>query len=120
MKSWNELTNLQRAVIGVSLVVAAALLPEIAFLVQLGGIDVAFALVFASIAPFLSWVSSKYQYVKACLSTSCIALKHSACAKPSVFFLQASFCAVALLFTSSGFWAFYFFMPGMLLNGALA
>ena len=59
MKSWNELTNLQRAVIGIAMVVAAAVLPEIAFLVQLGGIEVAFALVFASLAPIISWLDRK-------------------------------------------------------------
>ncbi|WP_032095402.1 MULTISPECIES: hypothetical protein [unclassified Alteromonas] len=120
MKSWNELTNLQRAIIGISMVVAAALLPEIAFLVQLGGVEVAFALVFASLAPLISWVAIKYKAIKECLQTSVIAFKLSASAKPSVFFVQASFCAIALLFTSSGLWAFYFFMPGMLLNGVLA
>ena len=120
MKSWNELTNLQRAVIGIAMVVAAAVLPEIAFLVQLGGVEIAFALVFASLAPIISWFSTKYQAIKECLQTSVVAFRHSASAKPSVFFVQASFCAVALLFTSSGLLAFYFFMPSMLLNGVLA
>ncbi len=120
MKSWNELTNLQRAVIGIVMVAAAAFLPEIAFLVQLGGMEVAFALVFASLAPLISWFSTKYQAIKECLKTSVVAFRHSASAKPSVFFVQASFCAVALLFTSSGLLAFYFFMPSMLLNGVLA
>jgi hypothetical protein len=119
MKSWNELTILQRAFIGTAMVVAAAFLPEIAFLVQLGGMEVAFALVFASLAPFLSWVASKYQVIKEGFSTSIIAIKQSASAKPSVFLVQAAFCAAALLFTSSGFLAFYFFMPGMVLNGVL-
>ena len=64
MKSWNELTNLQRAVIGIAMVVAAAVLSEIAFLVQLGGMEVAFALVFASLAPIISWFSTKYQAIK--------------------------------------------------------
>ena len=120
MKSWNELTNLQRAVIGISMVVTAAFLPEIAFLFQLGGAEVAFALVFASLAPLITWVSAKYQAIKECLNTSIIAYRHSASAKPSVFLVQASFCAAALLFTSSGLLAFYFFMPSMLLNGVLA
>ena len=59
MKSWNELTNLQRAFIGIAMVIAAAFLPEIAFLVQLGGMEVAFALVFASLAPIISWFSTQ-------------------------------------------------------------
>ena len=75
---------------------------------------------FASLAPIISWFSTKYQAIKECLQTSKVAFRHSASAKPSVFFVQASFCAAALLFTSSGLLAFYFFMPSMLLNGVLA
>lgn len=120
MKSWNELTHLQRALIGISMVVAAALLPEIAFLVQLGGAEIAFALVFASLAPLISWISARYQAIKEFVNTAIIAYQHSASAKPSVFLVQASFCALALLFTSSGLLAFYFFMPSLLLNGFLA
>lgn len=119
MKSWNELTNLQRAVVGILMVVAAAFLPEIAFLVQLGGMEVAVALVFASLAPLVSWIAIKYQKLKECIYTSIIAFRQSASAKPSVFCVQASFCAVALIFTSSGILAFCFFMPSMLLNGVL-
>ncbi|WP_232368913.1 hypothetical protein [Alteromonas sp. BL110] len=91
MKSWNELTNLQRALIGIAMVVAAAFLPEIAFLVQLGGVEVAFALTFASLAPLISWLSIKYQAIKECFKTSVVAFRHSASFKPSVFFVQASF-----------------------------
>jgi len=120
MKSWNELTNLQRAVVGIAMVVAAAFLPEIAFLVQLGGMEVAVALVFASLAPLASWVSAKYKKLRECIYTSIVAIRLSASAKPSVFCVQASFCAAALLFTSSGILAFCFFMPSMLLNGVLA
>ena len=120
MKSWNELTNLQRAIVGITMVVAAAFLPEIAFLAQLGGMEVAVAMVFASLAPLASWLSTKYQRIKMCIYTAIVALRQSASAKPSVFCVQASFCAVAIVFTSSGILAFCFFMPSILLNGVLA
>ena len=94
--------------------------PDISRLPIDSGIEVAFALVFASLAPIISWFSTKYQAIKECLQTSKVAFRHSASAKPSVFFVQASFCAAALLFTSSGLLAFYFYMPSMLLNGVLA
>ena len=120
MKSWNELTNLQRAVIGISLVIGAAILPEIAFLVNLGGMEVAFALIFASFTPFIAWASSKLASIKRAAVLAYVAYQQSASAKPPVFALQASFCAIAFVLTGSGVLAITFFMPSMVLNGVLA
>jgi hypothetical protein len=119
MKSWDELTNIQRALVGIAFIVAAALLPEIAFLVQFGGIELAFALVLATFTPFLTWLSAKYCAFKEMVTIAHIAYRHSASAKPAVFAVQASFCVAAILFTGSTVFALSFFMPSLLLNGAL-
>ena len=124
MKSWKDLTNFQRALIGVVIVIAAAVLPEIAFLINFGGAELAFTLILATLTPFISWLSTKYQSVKTNLFIAYVAYKESASAKPSVFLLQFSFCAIALLLTGpvltgSGAFAFSFFLPSMLLNGVL-
>ena len=121
MKSWKELTNFQRAVIGISLVIGAAILPEIAFLVNLGGMEVAFALIFASFTPFIAGVSGKLASIKNAGILAYEAYQQSASAKPAVFALQASFCAIACVLTGSGVMAItFFFMPGMVLDWALA
>ena len=120
MKSWNELTHLQRAIVGIAMIVAAEFLPEIAFLAQLGAMEVAIVLVIVSLAPLVFWVSAKYQKLRKYIYTSIIAFRLSASAKPSEFCVLASFCAQALIFTSSRIMAFRFFMPSILVNGVLA
>ena len=76
MKNWEDLSLFQKLIIGVAIIAVAVIAPEIAMLLQFGGIEVAFA-------------------------------------------FQASFCFLALAFTGSSFFAVSFFMPGLLLNGAL-
>ncbi|WP_417762546.1 hypothetical protein [Shewanella sp.] len=98
------------------LVIVAAILPEIAFVIHLGGMDVAFALIFASFAPFIVWASGKLASLKSAVILAYVAYRQSASAKPSVFALQASFCVIAL---RTGAMAIAFFMLGMVLNGVL-
>ena len=45
MKSWNDLSLLQKAIIGLALTIGAAFLPEIALLVNWGGMEIAFAMI---------------------------------------------------------------------------
>ena len=91
MKSWNELTNIQRAFVGIAFIFAAALLPEIAFLVNLGGIELAFALILATFTPFLTWLGAKYRGFTDVVTIIYIAYRQSASAKPRVFAVQAFF-----------------------------
>ena len=42
MKNWEDLTFVQKALIGTCIVAVAAFAPEIALLLQFGGIEVAF------------------------------------------------------------------------------
>lgn len=120
MKSWNELTHIERAVISILLVIAASLLPEIAILVNLGGAELAFALILSCLTPFTTWALRQLQAVKNILFMAHLAFCQSASVKPSVFGLQASFCIVAFAIMGSGVIAIGFFMPAMLFNGSLA
>ena len=119
MKSLNELTNIQRAFVGIAFIFIAALLPEVAFLVNFGGIELAFALVLASFTPFLTWLGAKYRAFTDIVTIIYIAYRQSASAKPAVFAVQYSFCFAAILFTGSTVFALSFFMPALLLNGVL-
>jgi hypothetical protein len=53
MKNWEDLTLLQKAIYGVAIVCIAAFAPEIAILVQFGGIEVAFAFLAMYLMPWL-------------------------------------------------------------------
>lgn len=119
MKNWQDLTFIQKAVIATSIVVIAAFAPEIALLLQFGGIEVAFVFMLVAFQPILARLQCFYVQCKRVLSIAIIALRHSDSAKPCVFALQACFCCLALALTGSGMFAFSFFMPSMLLNGVL-
>jgi len=119
MKNWEDLTFIQKAVIGICIAAIAAFAPEIALLLQFGGIEVAFAFLLVAFQPLSAWLQRFYVQYKNIINLALISIRHSNSAKPSVFALQASFCCLALALTGSGIFAFSFFMPGMLLNGVM-
>ncbi len=120
MKNWEDLTFIQKVTIGISILVVAAFAPEIAILIQFGGIDVAFAFLLIAFQPILAWLQRFHVQFKNIISLALTSIRYSNSAKPNVFALQASFCFIAFVLTGSGVFAFSFFMPGMLLNGVLA
>lgn len=119
MKSWNDLTPLQRFAVGLCMLIGAGILPEIAFLINFGGMEIAFALVAASCTPLLLWVMDKLQKLKQAMVLASLALRQSASATPAVFALQAGVCVLPLALAGSGALAVSFFLPGMLFNGVL-
>lgn len=119
MKNWEDLTFIQKVAIGIGILVVAAFAPEIAILIQFGGIEVAFAFLLVTFQPILVWLQRCYVQFKNIISLVLISIRYSSFAKPGVFALQASFCCLALALTGSGIFAFSFFMPGMLLNGVM-
>ena len=121
MKNWEGLTFVQKALVGICIVAVAAFAPEIALLLQFGGIEVAFAFLLVAFQPFSAWLQRTYVQLRNIMSIAAISIRQSNSTKPSVFALQASFCclALALALTGSGVFAFSFFMPGMLLNGVM-
>ncbi|WP_296047743.1 hypothetical protein [uncultured Alteromonas sp.] len=119
MKLWDDLSLMQRVAAGLLILLAAVVLPEIAFLLQFGGIEVAFGLILVGLTPAITWLRHLHAKVKKALMLGVVSLQQSASAKPSVFAVQAAFCAAALCFTGSGLFAVSFFMPAMVFNGAL-
>lgn len=119
MKNWEDLSIIQKLIIGVAIIAVAVIAPEIAMLLQFGGIEVAFAFLVFSLKPVLHFVQNSYSKLENIAALVVISWRHSASARPAVFALQASFCFLALAFTGSSFFAVSFFMPGLLLNGAL-
>ena len=48
MKLWNDLSLVQKMGVGVAILLAAVVLPEIAILIQFGGVEIAFGLILVS------------------------------------------------------------------------
>lgn len=120
MKNWEDLTFIQKALIGISILAIAAFAPEIALLLQFGGIEVVFAFLFLAFQPLIAWLRRFHTQIKDITNLAIISLRHSKSARPRVFAVQATFCCLAFALTGSSIFAFSFFMPGMLLNGVMA
>ena len=119
MKNWEDLSLFQKLIIGVIIIDVAMLAPEIALLLQFGGIEVAFAFLLFSLKPILALAQNYYSKIENVVSLAIFSWRYSASARPSVFALQASFCVVALAISGSTLFAASFFMPALLFNGAL-
>jgi len=119
MKSWDELTTFQKTVLAICISLMAIALPEIMFFVQLGGAELAFALLMVTFQPFISWVTNKYRQLKESIGIAIIAFNHSASARPAIFATQATFCVIGFVVTSSWLFALSFFVPSLVLNGLL-
>ncbi|MEG3768884.1 hypothetical protein [Alteromonas sp. 14N.309.X.WAT.G.H12] len=119
MKNWEDLTLLQKAIFGVAIVGVALLAPEIAMLVQFGGIEIAFAFLAMYLMPMIRHINNAYSKLNESIKIAVISIQNSASAKPKVFAVQAMFCCTAFLFTGSVAFATIFFMPGLVLNGVV-
>lgn len=119
MKQWEDLSRLQKLAFGCVIVIIAMFAPEIALLAHFGGIEVAFAFLAFYYTPFIRLFKTYYTKLHNALVRAIYVYKNSASARPGVFFVQASFSAVAFLFTGSLALSTCFFMPSMMLNGVL-
>ena len=111
MKLWNDLSLVQKMGVGVAILLAAVVMPEIAMLIQFGGMEIAFGLILVSLTPAINGLKLQYRKARNALWLAAFSLQQSASAKPPVF--------AALCFTGSLMFALSFFMPAMLFNGAL-
>ncbi len=119
MKNWENLSFVQKIFVGLTLLAMVGLAPEIALLLQFGGMEVAFAFLLFTLKPIFTWWQHSFGTLKKAISLAVILLRHSASAKPAVFTLQASFCLLAVALTGSTVFAFSFFMPGLMMNSVL-
>ena len=119
MKLWSDLSLVQKMGVGVAILLAAVVLPEIAILIQFGGMEIAFGLILVGLTPAINGLKLQYRKARNALWLAAFSLQQSASAKPPVFAVQATFCVAALCFTGSLMFALSFFMPAMLFNGAL-
>ena len=119
MKLWSDLSLVQKVGVGVAILLSAIALPEIAILIQFGGMEIAFGLILVGLTPAINGLKLQYKKARSALWLAALSLQQSAFAKPPVFAVQATFCVAALCFTGSLMFALSFFMPAMLFNGAL-
>ncbi|MCE9678913.1 hypothetical protein LZP69_06900 [Shewanella sp. AS1] len=64
MKNWEDLSLFQKLTIGIAIIAIAVLAPEIAMLLQFGGIEVAFAFLLFTLKPVLVFCQHYYSKIK--------------------------------------------------------
>jgi hypothetical protein len=119
MRHWNELSVIQKIFIGLFIAAAAFAGPEMVFLLDMGGIELAFGALFIYFKPLIVWVQSKIKWLSSQLNMTKIAFLNSALFQPKVFTTHAVFCSVAMLLTGSFILSVGFFLPALLVNSLL-
>jgi hypothetical protein len=119
MKIWYELTKPQKIVLGIVFLMLVPLMPELAIVVDFGGLEMIVAFTLLNAQPFLMWLKSRYDMVKEWGAIARSAMSKSALAKPRVFVVSGVFCSVAMVLTGSVVLSLAFILPSVVGNGLL-
>ncbi|WP_448563301.1 hypothetical protein [Thalassotalea ganghwensis] len=117
MNQWKELTTFQKALVGLFIFAAALAGPEMLFLLDMGGIELAFGALVVYFNPLILRCQQLYRRARLELQILKSSVLSSSLLKPRVFTTHAAFCVIALTLTSSYIFAVSFFLPAILVNG---
>ncbi len=116
MKKWNDLNLVYKLIFGLLLLTGALIFPELMFVVDVGGIEMAFAFLVLYCKSIIAWCEQKLDAIKSVWSIFLGALQNSSVSQPKTFSIQVLYCAVVLFGTGSLLFSMSFFFQGMLIN----
>ncbi len=119
MRIWEDLSFTKKIVVGGLIVIAGILAPELMFLIDFGGLELAFTFLLMYFKPIINWLQPKYDSVTYHINIANVGFLNSAFFKPKVFITQTTFCCVAILLTGSIMLSASFLLPALLANGLL-
>jgi hypothetical protein len=119
MRNWNDLSLIQKLLIGLFIVFAAFAGPEMMFLIDIGGLELAFGALAVYFKPTIDWLQLKINWLYSQIQIIKIGFLNSAIFQPRVFTTHAVFCSVAMILTGSLVLSVGFFLPALLANGML-
>jgi Na+/pantothenate symporter len=119
MRNWENLSLIQKVVIGLLITIAAAFAPELMMLVDFGGIELAFSFLLVYCKPLIVWLQPKVNWVSSQINIAKAAFLNSALCQPKVFTTHAVFCSVAMVLTGSFVLSIALFLPALMANGIL-
>ena len=94
-------------------------MPELAIVVDFGGLEMIVAFALLNAQPFLMWLQRQYNTVKQWGGIARSAMSQSALAKPRVFLVSGVFCSIAMVLTGSVVLSLAFILPSVVGNGVL-
>jgi len=119
MSNWNELSLIQKIFVGLFIGAAAFAGPEMMFLLDIGGIELAFGALFMYFKPLIVWLQPKLNWLSSQINIIKVGFIKSAFFQPKVFTTHAVFCSVAMVLTGSFILSVGFFLPALFVNGML-
>jgi hypothetical protein len=119
MRNWNDLSLIQKLLIGLFIAFAAFAGPEMMFLIDIGGIELAFGALVMYFKPLIIWLQPKLNWLYSQIKITKVGFLNSAIFQPKVFTTHAVFCSVAMILTGSLVLSVGFFLPALLANGML-
>ncbi|WP_196140358.1 hypothetical protein [Aliikangiella sp. G2MR2-5] len=118
MKNWKELTNFQKLVITLAIVILALLAPEFMMLLDLGGIEAAFTCLLLYYKPLFQWLRIKKEKLINELKIIKLYLQGCALSETRVLISSVFYGSLFILITGSGFIALSFFLPSLFIGVA--
>ena len=101
VKNWKDLSVIKRTVIGFMLIFMLLFLPEMMFLIDLGGLELVYGFVLLYINSIKQNLINFLSYVKSFLFTFSINYHKSVISHPTNFCYQILLSVMCLLFTDS-------------------
>ena len=116
MIKWKDLGLLNQVIIGVLFFGAAIIMPELMFVIDLGGLELAFGFLVLYFNSIIAWFNHKLNKVKTVLNIVVGIVLNSSVAKPKTLTVHAVYCALVLFGSGSLLFSMSFFFQGILIN----
>jgi hypothetical protein len=115
--NWKDLSLIKKLIIGSLIIGTATLAPELMIIMNIGGIDLAFASLLFYYRPIIDWIKCKKQLVIDELKIARQIIMASAVTKPKVYTLNAIFCMLFVFTTGSLLFSISLFLPALFVSG---
>ncbi len=117
MNRWKDLNFLYKVIIGALLLAGAFIMPELMFVLDIGGLEMAFGFLVLYYKSILTWFEHKLDSIRSILNTVFDVLINSSVATPKTFSVHAVYCVLVLFGSGSLLFSMSFFCHGILIKG---
>ncbi|APV48994.1 hypothetical protein BWI17_04440 [Betaproteobacteria bacterium GR16-43] len=108
MRRWDELGKATQVLVALVLALLAVAVPEIAFLMMMGGVDLTWLVLLSFVAPLLVMVRESLRQFAAALR-ACVS--RSLLARPAVFAMSAAFALLAFVLSGNAWITVLYLAP---------
>ncbi len=119
MNSQQDLKLWQKIIFGLVVLVATIMLPELLYIIDLGGIELIFGFLVLYFKSIIIWLEQKLAEFKSFISAIYTVFLNSALSRPKVLSLQAVYCGLVLSITGSLVFSMSFVFPVLFMSGGI-